>query len=223
MFLPPLLLVALFAPSPDQILERMRIAQADLETLKARLEQVKTYPQLGIDDPVEKGLLYFQPGQPGQPGKIRLEIQEPEIRILVVKDGKYVLYQPRIKQAIFGKLEGQGTKGLFPGLLTGSSESFRELEESYSVSDLGEETLDGRSVHHLAFHAKPNVPVYCREIELFIDTALYLPVRQKCLETNQSEITMTLADIERNSPLEKGLFEVEIPQGVERIERGRDE
>jgi outer membrane lipoprotein-sorting protein len=217
MFLSTLLLLALITPSPDPILERMRIAQADLETLKARIEQVKTYPQLGIDDPVEKGFLYFQPG------KMRLEIQEPEIRILVVKDGKYVLYQPRIKQAIFGKLEGQGTKGHFTGLLTGSAESFRELEESYSVSNLGEETLDGRSVHHLAFHAKPGVPVYCREIELFIDTALFLPVRQKCLETNQSEITMTLADIERNSPLEKGLFEVEIPEGVERIEQGRDE
>ena len=217
MFLSPLLFLALLSSSPDPILERMRIAQADLETLQARIEQVKTYPQLGIDDPVEKGFLYFQPG------KMRLEIQEPEIRILVVKDGKYVLYQPRIKQAIFGKLEGQGAKGHFTGLLTGSAESFRELEESYSVSNLGEETIDGRSVHHLAFHAKPGVPVYCREIELFIDTALFLPVRQKCLETNQSEIIMTLADIERNSPLEKGLFEVEIPDGVERIEQGRDE
>ena len=217
MLLSPVLLLALLSSSPEQILERMRMAQAGLETLKARLEQVKSYPQLGIEDPVEKGFLYFEPG------KIRLEIQEPEVRILVVKDGKYVLYQPRIKQAIFGRLEGQGTKGLFPGLLTGSAESFRELQESYSVSDLGEETLDERRVHHLAFRAKPGVPVYCREIALFIDTALFLPVRQKCVETNQSEITLTLADVERNIALKKSLFEVEIPEGVERIERGMDQ
>jgi len=217
MILSSILLIALVSDSPEQVLERMRMAQAGLETLKARLEQVKSYPQLGIEDPVERGFLYFEPG------KMRLEIQEPEVRILVVKDGKYVLYQPRIRQAISGKVEGQGTKGLFPGLLTGSPESFRELEESYSASDRGEETLDERRVHHLTFRARPGVPVYCYEIELFIDTVLLLPVRQKCREANQSEITLTLADIERNTPLERNLFEVEIPDGVERIERGRDE
>ena len=212
-----LLSFALAADASQLLLERMRTEQASLRTLKARLEQVKSYPQLGIEDPVEKGFLYFEPG------KMRLEIQEPEVRILVVKDGKYVLYQPRIRQAISGKLEGQGTKGLFPGLLTGSTESFRELEKSYSASDRGEKTLDERRVHHLTFRAKPGVPVYCQEIDLFIDTSLLLPVRQKCREANQSEITLTLADIERNTPLERSLFEVQIPDGVERIERGRDE
>jgi len=212
-----LLSFALAADASQLLLERMRTEQANLRTLKARLEQVKSYPQLGIEDPVEKGFLYFEPG------KMRLEIQEPEVRILVVKDGKYLLYQPRIRQAISGKLEGQGTKGLFPGLLTGSPDSFRELEKSYSVSDRGEETLDERRVHHLSFRARPGVPVYCQEIDLFIDKTLLLPVRQKCREGNQSEVTLTLTDIERNAPLPKSLFEVQIPDGVERIERGRDE
>jgi len=212
-----LLSFALAADASQLLLERMRTEQANLRTLKARLEQVKSYPQLGIEDPVEKGFLYFEPG------KMRLEIQEPEVRILVVKDGKYLLYQPRIRQAISGKLEGQGTKGLFPGLLTGSPDSFRELEKSYSVSDRGEETLDERRVHHLSFRARPGVPVYCQEIDLFIDKTLLLPVRQKCREGNQSEVTLTLTDIERNAPLPKSLFEVQIPDRAERIERGGDE
>ncbi len=137
MLLSSALSIALLIHSPQEILERMRAAQSGLESLKARVEQVKSYPQLGIEDPIEKGFLYFAPG------KMRLEIREPEVRILLVKDGKYVLYQPRIRQAISGKVDGQGTKGLFPGLLTGSSESFRELEKSYDPSDLGEEDLSG--------------------------------------------------------------------------------
>lgn len=217
MLLSSALSIALLIHSPQEILERMRAAQSGLESLKARVEQVKSYPQLGIEDPIEKGFLYFAPG------KMRLEIREPEVRILLVKDGKYVLYQPRIRQAISGKVDGQGTKGLFPGLLTGSSESFRELEKSYDPSDLGEEDLAGRKVHHLTFRAKSGVPVYCQEIDLFIDVALLLPVRQKCVEANRSEITLTLADIERDAPLGRSVFEVDIPEGVERIERGRDE
>jgi outer membrane lipoprotein-sorting protein len=194
----------------------MRVAQQDLESLEARIEQVKSYPQLGIEDPVERGVLYLQGGN------FRLEIQEPEVRILVVKDGRYLLYQPRIRQAISGKVEGQGTKGLFPGLLTGSSESFRELEESYSSSDLGEAALGERRVNHISFRAKPGAPVYCQEIHLFVDATLLLPVRQTCREANDSEVTLTLLDIKRNAPLGKALFEVQIPAGVERIERGRN-
>jgi outer membrane lipoprotein-sorting protein len=208
-----LFLAGLSADSPQQILQRMRAAQEDLDSLKARVEQVKSYPQLGIDDPVERGFLYFEPG------KVRLEIQEPEVRILAVKDGKYVLYQPRIRQAILGKLEGQGTKGLFPGLLTGSPESFVELEKSYEAQDLGEKTIDDVRAHHLSFDARSGVAVYCQKIELFIDAALMLPVRQKCREANQSEITLTLSEIERNVPLAKDLFEIEIPEGVEKIQR----
>ena len=204
--------------SPQRILERMHAAQSNLQSLKARVEQVKSYPQLGIEDPVEKGFLYFQPG------RFRLEIREPEIRILAVKDGEYVLYQPRIRQAILGKLGAEGgTKGLFPGLLTGSRESFGELEKSYEASDLGEISIENSRVHHLSFQARPGAAVYCQAIELFIDSASMLPVRQKCREANQSEITLTLADIERNTPLAKSLFEVEIPEGVEKIERGGDE
>ncbi len=212
-----ILFFILTVDSPQGLLDRVRTAQAGLESLKGRIQQVKSYPQLGIEDPVERGFLYFQPG------RVRLEIQEPEIRILVVKDGKYLLYQPRIRQVISGKLEGQGTKGLFPGLMTGSPESFLELERSYEASLRTEELPDERRAHHLTFRARPGAQVYCQQIDLFIDAMLLVPVRQKCREANQSEITLTLADIERNVPLERRLFEVEIPDGVERIERGRDE
>jgi outer membrane lipoprotein-sorting protein len=202
------------------VLERMRAEQASLRAFKARIEQVKTYPQLGIEDPVERGFLYLQRG------KMRLEILEPEVRILVVNEGRYVLYQPRIRQAISGRVDGQGTKGLFPGLLTGSPDSFHELEKSYETSDRGEETLgalEGQQAHHLSFRARPGTPVYCQEIELFIDSSLLLPVLQKCREANRSEIALTLSEFERNPSLDEGLFELRIPDGVERIERGRDE
>ena len=122
-----------------------------------------------------------------------------------------------------GKLDGKGTRGLFPGLLTGSADSFGELEKSYDASDLGETSIGDLRVHHLSFTARPGVAVDCQQIALFIDASLMLPVRQKCREANESEITLTLSDIERNPRLEEKLFEIELPDGVEKIEQGRDE
>ena len=54
---------------------------------------------------------------------MKMEIREPETRILRVREGEYLLYQPRIKQAVEGKLKGGGRKSMFSGILTGSSEA----------------------------------------------------------------------------------------------------
>ena len=46
--------------SPDVVLARMSQAQSSLTTLVAGLTQVKSYPQLGIEDPAERGYFYLE-------------------------------------------------------------------------------------------------------------------------------------------------------------------
>jgi outer membrane lipoprotein-sorting protein len=208
-----LLLLSLGGESAEDILRRMRIAQDRIETLKAEVEQVKSYPQLGIQDPVERGVLYFERK------KLRLEIREPEVRILVVKGQRYFLYQPRIRQAISGKLEGGGAKGLFAGILTGSKESRKELETGYTAS-LRE---TNGPAHLVSFEAKPGAAVYCQGVDIEVDQTLFLPIRQVCREANGSEIVLSLFHIETNASLDEGAFEIEVPAGTEWIRQGRDE
>ncbi len=202
--------------SPDVVLARMRQAQSSLTTLTARLEQMKSYPQLGIEDPVERGYFYMSRTRAGAT-RVRMEIQEPETRILTVADGKYLLYQPRIKQAVEGKLSGGGKKGLFSGILTGSPGALEELERDYHAESSVETTLAGTNVIELRFTAQPNAAVYCQRIDLWVDLASWLPVQQSCHEANQSVITFTLGDIELNVPLEKDAFEVVLPSDVEKL------
>ena len=107
-----LTLAAADPSSPELVLARMQKAQSSVESLTARLEQVKSYPQIGIEDPPERGTFTMARTKRGTT-RVRMEIQEPETRILTVADGKYLLYQPRIKQAVEGKVSGGGKKGLF--------------------------------------------------------------------------------------------------------------
>ena len=203
------------ASSPDAILLRMRDAQQNVETLEARLEQVKSYPQLGIEDPVERGKFYLQ--KDSSVTRVRIHIEEPDVRILTVNEGGYVLYQPRIQQAVEGQLSGGGKKGMFSGILTGSDDAMEELECDYVAEGLGTTTLSERDVTHLRFTARPGAEVYCRRIELFVDTTSWLPVQQTCEEANESLITFTLHDVEVGKALEKSLFEVKLPKDVERV------
>ena len=202
--------------APEVVLGRMRARQFGLMTLKARIEQTKAYPQLGIEDPVESGLFRLQ--RDGKKGtRVRIEIQVPDTRILIVSGGRYQLYQPRLRQAIEGQLVGTGPKGLFSGVLSGSPEALVQLERDYVVEGAGRSDLSGRPAYELKFTAKDGAEVYCREIELAVDAELFLPVRQTCREANDSRVTFSLSELEIDTELEKGLFELDLPKGVERV------
>ena len=211
-----LTLAAADPSSPEVVLARMRKAQSSVESLTARLEQVKSYPQLGIVDPPERGTFTMARTKRGTM-RLRMEIHEPETRILTVADGKYLLYQPRIKQAVEGKLSGGGTKGLFSGILTGSPEALEELERDYRVERVGETVVSEANVIELRFTARANTVVYCQRIDLWVDTTSWLPVQQSCHEANQSVITFTLGDVKLNLPLAKDAFDVELPPDVEKV------
>ncbi len=202
--------------SPEVVLARMRQAQSSVESLTARLEQVKSYPQLGIEDPPERGTFTMARTTRGTT-RVRMEIQEPETRILTVADGKYLLYQPRIKQAVEGKVSGGGKKGLFSGILTGSPEALEELERDYRVERVGETVVSKANVIELRFTARATAVVYCQQIDLWVDTTSWLPVQQSCHEANQSVITFTLGDVKLNLPLAKDAFDVDLPSDVEKV------
>lgn len=202
--------------SPEVVLARMRQAQSSVESLTARLEQVKSYPQLGIVDPPERGTFTMARTKRGTT-RVRMEIQEPETRILTVADGKYLLYQPRIKQAVEGKVSASGKKGLFSGILTGSPEALERLDREYRVETVGETVVSEANVIELRFTARANAAVYCQRIDLWVDTSSWLPVQQSCHEANQSVITFTLGDMKLNLPLPKNAFDVDLPSDVEKV------
>lgn len=198
--------------TPETVLARMREAQKDLASLQAQITQVKSYPQLGFEDPEEKGRVYVERGK--KETRFRLDIDEPERRVMLVAEGSYTLYQPRIKQAVMGKVGAAGNKSLFTGILTGSRESMEALERDYEAESLPEDD----ELHHLRFVAKPGAAVYCKEIELWLDAERFVPFRQTCLEANQSLITFTLGEIEINQKIDPSLFDLELPADVERVQ-----
>jgi outer membrane lipoprotein-sorting protein len=200
--------------SAEPLLDRMAQAYRSLETVEARFTQVKSYPQLQLTDPPEIGRLYADLGDAEEP-KIRVEIEEPERRIVTVKEGRYLLYQPAIKQAIEGKVingdsGGTGFASYFLGDLS-------RAQRDYNVSFLGDEVVDERSTKHLRLTLKQGSQAYYRRIELWISTQLWMPVRQELVEPNQSVVRIQFDDIRLNMPLDQDIFEINLPSDVERI------
>jgi outer membrane lipoprotein-sorting protein len=205
--------------SASDVLARMLRAQQQLDSLSARLVQQKSFPQLGIEDPEETGRFLLLRDEQGSP-RIRVEIEQPERRVLVVNGGEYVLYQPRIKQAIEGTVGAAAQHGAtgVASLLTGSA-SLTELEKRYELERLPNVRLRGAEVelHHVRLRARPEAGSQCRQIELFIDSETNLPVRQVCEEVNGSILTVSLLEPQPNVEVHEDEFELELPKDVERI------
>jgi outer membrane lipoprotein-sorting protein len=208
-----------FAHTPTQeraeaVLRQMAERYRSLDTVRTRFTQVKSYPQLQLTDPPEIGVLYADLSEAGEP-RIRVEIAEPERRIVTVKQGRYLLYQPAIKQAIEGKIVtgdsgGTGFVSYFLGDLSGA-------QRDYEIVSLDDEALEGRSTRHLRLTLKQGSEAFYRRIDLWVDKELWMPVRQELVEPNQSVVRIRFDDIRLNAPLDDELFDIDLPPDVERI------
>ena len=202
-------------PAHESVLAEMALASKALTTLQAELVQVKSYPQLSLSDPTERGHIYVERG--GKKGtRLRLEIVEPTPRFVAIKDGEYVFYQPKIKQALIGKLgaeAGEGRAGFLSYLLG----DLTSAEEDFDIRSLGEELIDGKQTARLRLSAKPGSESPYLQIDLWVQRGLWLPVRQELTELNRSVTRIELKNISINEKLDESVFELELPRDVDRV------
>jgi len=200
---------------PRSVLAEMASASSALTTLEAELVQVKSYPQLSIVDPEEKGHLYVERTEK-KGTRLLLTIVAPEPRSLVLDDGEYVFYQPKIKQALIGKLgteAGQGKMGFLRYLLG----DLTAAEKDFDILSLGEELVDGNETVRLRLSAKPGSESPYLRIDLWVRRDLWLPVRQELTELNRSVTRIELKNMSINEKIDDRVFRLELPRDVERV------
>ncbi len=197
--------------SMEEVLSRMSSASKRFETLTARLVQEKSYPQLGIADPPEVGSLAMT--RKSQELRLRLDIITPEPRTVVVEGNSYIYYQPKLKQAIVGSLEGVGS-GQGAGFLRYLLGDLEGARDEYDI-ELGGTTEDGTL--HLTLVPRSPEKAYYKRVELWVDTDLWLPVRQELTELNQSVTKIRLDDLSIDVELSDELFELALPDDVKRL------
>jgi outer membrane lipoprotein-sorting protein len=197
------------------ILERMAQAVRQMRTLRASLSQEKVYTQLGLKDPPEKGLLYMK--RKGERNVyLRIEINVPEKRIITVRDNRFLLYQPRINQAIEGVIDRSSLRAA-AGFLAYLFNGLAQAAEDYEITLAGQETIEGRRLSHLVLTPKPNRRNVYRRVDLWVDTQLWLPLVQKIVEANRDETLLKLEDVKINLNVPDSLFVQNLPPGVQRV------
>ncbi len=200
----------------EEVLERMAAAYGSVKSLGAELEQVKSYPQLGMTDPPEKGVLHVK-RKSANNLLVRLEIQHPEQRIVTVGDGRYMLYQPRIKQAIEGRVDTKASNSSGTSFMSYFMGDLSGAKKDYDFELVGEEQVGRHQTIHLRLTAMTGGEGYYPQIDLWVDQDLWIPVRQELVEPNRSVTTLEFGDIRINDEINDNVFKIKLPANVERV------
>ena len=150
--------------------------------------------------------------------KMLLELNPPDGRIILRDGGKLFLYNPKAKQVDEYDL-GKHREMVDQFLLLGFGSSGNDLKKGYLVTLQGEQIIDKKRVFLLDLTPKSDkVREQFSKIQLWIDQATWLPVRQKFLETGSGDyLEINYTNILRNPRIPDSKFKNVWPKKVTKI------
>lgn len=189
------------------ILAEMKKAGESLRSLSAKFEQTD-HDYILSENEMSAGVAYIQ-----VPGRIRWEHQEPQPKILLIKDDLVRLYNPTAHQVHeFEQSKDSSGRARGADLLVGFGKSNEKIGENYDV-ELLEET--GDSVVLKLIPKPDSAAALFMAIDLTLDKTTWTPIRSVFHEANRDWTDIQFQDVVINGKLPGDIFELKLPPGVE--------
>jgi outer membrane lipoprotein-sorting protein len=197
----------------NEVLKRMEAHRAALITMESNVTFVKIDSVLDEKD-IREGTVKYKPGKTENDMYIRIDWTKPDEKIAVIKSD-YILYQPKLEQAIVGKVSKAKNSANTGNALSFMSMSKAQLKANYSYKYIGEETLSsGAKTVHLELMPK-KAQTY-KSAELWIDVD-GMPLQMKINEKNGDSTTVLLKNIKKNPTIDTNEFDIKPPKGTKII------
>lgn len=197
----------------NEILKRMEAHRQSLTSLKASVKMDKYNAQLDEHD-VTEGTTMYLPGK-GRDALVRIDWMRPLEETLSVVNKQYVLYRPRLKQAIIGKADDSNKNVKSNSALAFMNMSKEQLMANYDRQYLGQETVAGNVP---TWHLKltPKTPTSYQYGEIWVD-GNGMPIQMRVVENNNDSTTVLLSNLQKNTSLNASVFKVNLPKDTKII------
>lgn len=153
-------------------------------------------------------------------GEIRFQLEGDDGSTVLLNSKYLYVYEP--KRALVEEYQlSKHPERLAPYVRLGFSTTGEELERDYLVTLLGDDAIGDRRVIALELTPKDDaVRQNVRKIELWIDQASWLPVKQVIDHTTSGEtLTVNYTKTSRNLKLSNKLFDADWPKGTQKIKK----
>lgn len=191
-----------------EVLKRMDTHNKSLTSLKANVAMDKFNSQLDEQDLYEGKATYLP--QKGRNAYVRIDWSKPVEESLVVVREEYMLYRPRLKQAIVGNVDKATGSGTSNGALSFINMSKAQLMANYTIIYIGQENLSGGTA---TWHIEltPKKATSYKKADLWVD-ANGMPLQMKVTEKNNDTTTVLLSKLEKNVTINPSVFVIKTPK-----------
>lgn len=197
----------------NEILKRMDEHQKALSSLKANVMMDKYNSQLDEHD-IYEGTTMYLPAK-GRDALVRIDWIKPEQSILSVVNKQYVLYRPRLKQAITGTVDSAQKNTKASGPMEFLKMSKEQLRANYTVVYLGQEQVSG-GIPTWRLELTPKTAKGYKLAELWVD-GNGMPIQAKITENNNDSTTVLLSGLQKNVTINASDFKVNLPKDTKII------
>jgi outer membrane lipoprotein-sorting protein len=189
----------------DNVLKKMDTASASFQTAQANF--VWDQFQKVVDETdTQKGTVFYR--RSGKEIEMLADIKEPDRKVVLYKDGKLQVYQPKIDQVMVYPAGGNRNE-LESYLVLGFGGSGQDLKNSFEVSYEGEETVDSVATAKLQLIPKSEkIRNNFSKIFLWIDLSRGISVQQKFMQTQGDYRLAKYSAIRVNAKIGNDVFQL---------------
>lgn len=196
----------------DQVLGRMEAAGKNFRSFAANFTQSKFVALLKEFVSTESGRFLYSRARDGT-ALLRRECKTPVEKILTIKGGVALLYQPSLNEATRVNLGANKDKAEY--LALGLGQSPAKLRETFDIEYLGEEVVDGAPCSILQLKPKSRgSSAFYSSITIWVSKSDSLPVQQKLQEPGGDYSLNRFSAEKLNPNVAESEFEQKLPKDV---------
>ncbi|MBX3288742.1 MAG: outer membrane lipoprotein carrier protein LolA [Acidobacteria bacterium] len=196
----------------NEILRRMDAHNKALTSLRADIKRVFENAQIGTTE-TNNGTLVYLPGKNQRNPYARLDWKSPE-EIMTVGNKKYMIYRPRLKQAITGSTDKVPKGGNDVPALEFMNMSSKELRANFDVGILSENSTLSNGTNTVQIKLTPKKTSNYKHAEVWVDSD-GMPIQVKIVAKNNDTTTILLTNLKRNGQINTSEFVYKLPKGTE--------
>jgi len=198
----------------NKILNTMDAHYNALTSLQASVKMDKYNSQLDEHD-ITEGTVKYLPLK-GRDALVRIDWTKPVQESLAVVNKEYVLYRPRLGQALIGKVDKAKGNAKSNSALAFMNMSKAQLKANYNVKFIGQENVSG-GIQTWHLELTPKTKTSYKLADIWVDGD-GMPIQMRVTENNNDATTVLLSNLQKNLTIKAEVFQINLPKGTRKIE-----
>ena len=186
----------------DEVLRQMDAASEKFQSAEANFRW-DLYDHIVKETTTQTGTIYFK--KQGSATVMGAKVVSPKIQILEFRNGVFRLFEPGTNHLTIVKNQAQ----MDSFLTLGFGASGKDLLKAWTVSDLGDEVVDGVKTAKLDLVPKdPAVHNNCTHMTIWVDPARGISLKQSFYMPSDDYRTAVYSSIKYNQPVNEAPYKI---------------